>query len=282
MQNISMGVIIILVLLVGYLMIQGGDSETVFVEESVLEKVKDSGKLYVGYAIYPPYIQKDLDTGELSGYTIDLVENIADQMGVEVEYVESSWQSFASDLQTDRYDLFAGPLFSTIKRSMEIDFPTPYGYFSSVAGLVREDDFRFNEISDLDQKGVIIAVPQGWSAHEYAIKHFTKATIKSFKQEGPTLALIDVINGNSDVSLADGPAVQQYLENNPNQKVKPLFLDNPPAIVPAGFGIRKGDSVWLEFLDQSVENLRVSGDLDSLAKEYKLYSYDIKNEFVLQ
>jgi ABC-type amino acid transport substrate-binding protein len=251
-------------------------------QKSTLDKVKESGTLRVGYAIYPPYVDKNKTTGEPYGYSIDIVKELAAQMKVKVVFIEGSWQTYISDLQNDKYDLLVGPLFSRIERAKEIDYSMPYGYFSSVAGIVKKDDNRFQTIYDLNKKGIVIAVPQGWTSEEYASRYLTNSTIKSFKGDTATLAFSDVILGNSDVALADGPSVMQYLEQNPNQPVKPLFLDKPVIVSPAGFGIKKGDFVWARFLDLSIEDMRYEGTIQSLGKRYHLYSYDVKREFVPQ
>jgi polar amino acid transport system substrate-binding protein len=251
-------------------------------QQSTLEKVKERGVLRVGYAIYPPYVDKNITTGEPYGYSIDIAKEIAYQMDVKVEFIEGSWQTYITDLQNEKFDLLIGPLFSSIQRGEEIDFIEPYGYFSVVAAIVRENEDRFNSIKDLNRKGIIIAVPQGWTAHEYALKNFPNSTIKPFKEETAALALSDVVIGNSDVGLADGPSVQQYLEQNPNQPVKALFLDKPVVVAPAGIGIKKGDFVWARFLDLAIEDMRTGGTLQSLSKEYNLYSYDVKREYIEQ
>jgi len=251
-------------------------------QKSTLDKVKESRTLRVGYAIYPPYVDKNKTTGEPYGYSIDIVKELVAQMNVNVVFVEASWQTDISDLQSDKFDIFVGPLFNTIQRGEQIDYSEPYAYFSSVAAIVKKYDNRFQTIYDLNKKGIIIAVPQGWTSEEYASRYLSNATIKSFNGDSAIPAFSDVILGNSDVALADGPSAQQYLEQNPNQPVKALFLDKPIMIVPAGFGIKKGDFIWARFLDMSIENMRTDGTLQSIAKKYHLYSYDLKRDFVPQ
>lgn len=248
---------------------------------SRLAQVKKSKELRVGYAVYPPYIEKDPQTGEVSGFGIEVVREIASQMNVKPIFIESNWNTFIADLQVDKFDLFP-TVFLTIPRAMEIDYSEPFGYFSSVAAIVAKNDNRFKTIADLDRKDVTIAVPQAWTAHEYAKKHFTKANIKALKDDSAALTLADVAAGNSDVALADGPTVSQYIEKNPHQPVKALFLDNPVSIVPASLAMRKGDLIWNDFLDKSLEALLASGELDQLAHRYKLYSYKLARTYLPQ
>lgn len=277
---ISIAVIVALILVVGAFKGGGGSD---FTSSSILNRIQDTKIIRVGYAAYPPYVVKDEKTGELSGYYIDITKEIAKQMGVEIEWIETTWNTYISDLQTGKFDMLSDPMFSTIPRLMQIDFSAPLGYFSGVAALVKKGDNRFSRIEDLNRAGIVIAVPQNWTAEDYAKKYLTNATIRSFAAEGTAaVVLVNVPTGNADVALADGPSVQQYVEQNPNQNVKVLFLDNPTVLTAAGFGLPKGDLKWNAFINDSIQTLRVDSTLKKLAKKYHLYSYDQEVKYVPQ
>lgn len=251
-------------------------------QNSILNEIQKTKIIRVGYAAYPPYVIKDLKTGELSGYDVDIVNEMATRMGVKVEWVETTWQTFVSDLQTGKFDLLGVAAFETVPRWEQISFTSPLGYFVGVAGLTKKGENRFQKIEDLNQKGITISVPQGWNAQFYADKYLSRASIKSFPGDTPALAIADAVTGNSDVALADGPSMQQYLEQNSNQNMKVLFIDNPVEIDRASLGVRKGDIEWLTFLNGAIETMRADGTLKSIAKKYHLYSYDIETNFVPQ
>lgn len=241
---------------------------------STLDDVRLNREISIGYAIYPPYIQKDLNTGELTGFSIDVAKELARQMDVKPKFIESTWDTFISDIKLEKFQLFVGPIFHSVKRAMEVDFPEPYGYFSAVAGLAKKSENRFASPSDLDKEGIVISVPQAWTSHEWAKRFLTKPKINAFKQSDASFVFADLVAGNCDVALADAPSVQQYLEKNPNQDVKPLFLDKPVSFVQAGFAITKGDPIWLEFVSESIRIMRTEGTIGSLAQKYNLYSFD--------
>ncbi len=273
--------VFIFVTLLGYIFVHSKNTETTY-HDSILSRIEDTKMMRVGYAAYPPYVVKDLTTGELSGYYIDIMNEMAGRMGVEIEWIETTWQTYITDLQTGKFDVLNDPMFTSIPRWEQISFTSPLGYFSGVAGIVKKNEYRFNNLDDLNQEGVKIAVPQGWTAQDYANKYLTKATIKSFPGDTATLAFADVVTGNSDVALVDGPSVQQYIEKNPNQNAKAMFLDNPSVITPAAWGVQKGDIEWLMFLNGSIDSMRTDGTLKKIAQEYHLYSYEIESTFVPQ
>ncbi len=280
-KNILLGILIVigLILIVG---VFRNHNISNLIQQSTLTRIQDTKIMRVGYAAYPPYVIKDLKTGKLSGYYIDIMNEMANRMGVKIEWIETTWNTYITDLQTGKFDVIDDPMFTSIPRWEQISFTSPLGYFSGVAGLAKGSENRFAKLDNLNQKGITIAVPQGWTAQDYATKYLTNATVKSFPGDTAALAFADVVAGNSAIALADGPSVQQYIEQNLNQNVKALFLDNPSVITPAAWGIKKGDLEWLTFLNGSIESMRTDGTLKKIAQKYHLYSYDVESKFAPQ
>lgn len=73
-----------------------------------LQKVLDSGKLRAGAeGNWNPFVYNDVnDGGKLKGYDVEIVEEIARRLGVEVEWsIASKWDGVIAGLQADRYDV---------------------------------------------------------------------------------------------------------------------------------------------------------------------------------
>lgn len=77
-----------------------------------LQKVLESGKLRAGAeGNWNPFVYNDMEAdGKLKGYDVEIVEEIARRMGVEVEWsIASKWDGVIAGLQADRYDvIFCG------------------------------------------------------------------------------------------------------------------------------------------------------------------------------
>lgn len=278
--KILLGILIVvgLVLIFGVFKNQGSSSS---VQNSILERVKNEKTIRVGYTASPPYVIKDLHTGELSGFYVDIMNELATRAGWKVEWIETTWDTYISDLQTEKFDVINDPVFASVPRWQEVNFATPLGYFG-VAGLVRKGETRFSKVEDLNKKGITISIRQGDITQEYVKKNLPLATLKSFRGDSPLMAFADVLGGGSDIALTGGPSVEQYIEKNPNQNVKALFLDNPPVITSGGWAIKKGDVEWLFFLNGSIQVMRDDGTLKNLASKYKLYSYENEARFIPQ
>ena len=109
---------------------------TVEEKESTFDRILKEDKLTVCYMVWPPSIIKDPDTGELSGFLIDLTRKIADETDLELEYVESSWGGFPADLNTGRCDAAIGGVFPTLSRSLSASFTRPI-FFAGNGAVAR-------------------------------------------------------------------------------------------------------------------------------------------------
>ena len=89
--------------------------------QSLLKKVQDAGELKVGAAAYEPGAMKDASTGEWSGTFIDFAKWYADELGVKLTVVETSWENIVAGLQAKQYDLALG-LNRTPKRALAVTF----------------------------------------------------------------------------------------------------------------------------------------------------------------
>ena len=136
-------IIIILLLITGVFLTACSSSDitgrAVFEpEDSVLDKVKRTGELRIGYGGYPPYLKIDPATNEKLGFSVDLVEAIIENWNrdIDIVWVETTWDRFLLDLQNEKFDMVAEPIFYTVPRAAEIDYSRPYSYFGYAVAVV--------------------------------------------------------------------------------------------------------------------------------------------------
>jgi len=86
-------------------------------EARSLQEILSSKKIRVGTVAYPPMTQIDSKTGGYSGIWIDGPRFLFQQLGLEVELVETKWATFATGLQSNQFDVFVGGSFATPKRA---------------------------------------------------------------------------------------------------------------------------------------------------------------------
>jgi len=227
-------------------------------KQSTFEKVKKTGILKVGYIVYPPTVQRDPNTGVLSGHYVDAVEEIAKQMNLRIEYHEAEWGTFIAGLKSGKFDLSIAATYRTIPRAQEVAFTRPLMYIGNSV-IVKANEKRFNSIEDFNQEGLTIAVTQGEQGHEYAKMYLSKAKLTVLSTADQSLAFTEVSTGRADAALGDSWACEQYATKHP--EVKDLLADNPYNLTPVGWAVRYDDLVWLEFINTALDALDSTGKL---------------------
>jgi len=237
-------------------------------------KIKQSGILRAGYGGYPPYtIVSTKTSGDgppVTGFSVDLVNAIASRTApaLKVEWHQFSFDTMKPDLDADRFDFIADPVFMTVPRSADFAFSTPYSYFGIAVGLVRSDDNRFQTFSDLDRPGITIILAEGWTSSEYARAKLKRPTLKSVPVTGDATSQLDeVLTGRADVALNDVPTVLQYVRAH-SGRVKSLWLADPPSSVAGAFVLRQGDERLRDFLNASIQVLQADGTIDQIDQKW--------------
>ena len=236
----------------------------------LLEMIEETGKIHAGYGVYPPYTIEDPNTKEVSGFSIDLINHIAKELNCGVEWHRINWNTMSADLKRGEFDVIADPIFQTIPRAREFSFTEPYSYFADGIAVVKKNDTRFNDFEDLDNKNIRIVVGQGWASEALVRAQLSKPEIISVQTSSDLLQVFnEIITGRADVAISDGADAERFVNEHSNE-VKALWLDNPPAAMPAGFALRPSDNEGAEFLTVCLRNLKTTGVINGLAKRYNI------------
>ncbi|MEW8552638.1 MAG: ABC transporter substrate-binding protein [Candidatus Thiodiazotropha sp.] len=242
----------------------------------VLDRIEQSGELHAGYGVYPPYTQEDPNTNEVSGFSVEIMQQIAKQLNVKLVWHRLNWNTMAADLKRGEFDVIADPIFQTIPRGREFAFTEPYAYFPYGIAVVNKNETRFPNFESLDTEGITIAVGKGWASETLIKSRFTKPDIQSVLTSTDLLQVFnEVLSGRADAAVADGGDASRFVKEHPD-KVKALWLDSPPAFVPAGFALRFSDKDGAEFFTVALRNLKSTGMLETLAQKYDIPAVRIK------
>ncbi len=107
--------------------------------DDLLAKIKADGVLRVSTdPQYPPQSSYDEATGEWEGFDIDVATEIANRLGVEVQWETPSWNAITSGGWSDRWDMSVGSMTVTTERAEVLDFAPAY-YYTPAAVAVHED-----------------------------------------------------------------------------------------------------------------------------------------------
>ncbi len=240
--------------------------------KSVFNRVMESGKLRCGYVITTPALLKDANTGELSGISYDLVNEMGKNLDLEVEWVEeTSWATMLEGLANNRYDALCSAIWSTTSRSKRAEFLDPI-YYAGVGIWVRSDDNRFDNIKDvqeLNNKDIKIATMDG---------HISEITTKSDYPNATRISLPDFSNiselfnlvttKKADLVFEQDYVAWDFMKHNPNV-VKNIVPNDPIRVFPTTVLIPQNEPALKNMLNTAQNELIKIGRVKQLLKKYK-------------
>ncbi|WP_257820565.1 transporter substrate-binding domain-containing protein [Salipaludibacillus agaradhaerens] len=155
---------------------------------------------------YVPFEYLNPDTGEMEGFDIDLINEIADRVGFTIDLEVVEFDGIVSGMGTGRYDIGIAGMTITEERAENFDFSDPY-YDAGLMLAVRADEDEIESIEDVD--GVNVAT-RGSTTSETYLQENTNAEITTF----PDImnAYQDLLAGRVDAVIYDVPNVLYYIE----------------------------------------------------------------------
>jgi polar amino acid transport system substrate-binding protein len=169
-------------------------------------EIQESGVLQVGTIVdYPPNEYKT-DDGQPTGWAVELVSAIADELGVEVEWTILNFDGILPRIQEGSIDLGVGSFTDTVERQQVVDFVNYYEAGTLWAAPVGSG------IDPDDACGFSVAVMAGGTQYLDELPRRSeecvaagKPAIEIMSFDGQPQVTNAVIQGQADAFSADSP-----------------------------------------------------------------------------
>ena len=126
--------------------------------DDMLARICEAGVIRVSTdPEYPPQSFLDEETNELDGFDIDVAKEIAERLGVDIQFETPSFDAVVAGSWADRWDMSVGSVTVTPARAEALDFSQAY-YFTPV-GAAALTDSGIASLEDL--AGETICVGRG-------------------------------------------------------------------------------------------------------------------------
>jgi ABC-type amino acid transport substrate-binding protein len=230
---------------------------------SSLDQIQERGILIVGTAITKPFEFYDSDTGNLSGFDIDLINFIGKQIGVDIEYVEMSFANLIPALQDGKVDMTIAAMYITEEREKLVDFSAPY--LDSGLVMVAHPGLQKQIKRVEDLAGLKVGVKIGSTGAELAQALVTKGyNLKITEYKDTFDSFLDLEVERVDVILNDYLNSLAYIKNS-QSNLKIIIDDNGEVIylsnVGLGIAVQQGNQELLNIVNVSLMKMNQTGEI---------------------
>jgi cyclohexadienyl dehydratase len=187
-----------------------------------LDKIMESKVIRVGTpGDYRPFAIKT-DAG-YAGHDIDVIELIAKEMGVKVEYVPTSWPNLMKDIQAGKFDVAVGGITRNVGRIRYIEMLPGYAPFGKVALVRSAEKSTYMTPEDLNKANVRVIKNPGGTNEAFVLEKLKAAQVSTHDKNAEIPGLI--AEGKGDVMITETYEALHYSKLDP--RLHAAFIDAP-------------------------------------------------------
>lgn len=210
---------------------------------------------------FVPFEMMDKDSGEMVGFDMDILREVADRAGFDINLRTMDFNGIIPAVQTGNADLAIAGITITDEREKIVDFSDPY-YDSGLRILVPAGDDSVKELSDLEGKRIGTKI--GSTSYDYLQKHLgDKADIKPYP--GSADMYLALMGGSVDAVFYDAPNVGYFAKTKGEGKaqvVGPLYEGQQ-----YGIAFTSG-SQWVEPANKALAAMKEDGTYAEIYKKW--------------
>ena len=235
--------------------------------ETKLQEIIKNGELRVGTTgDWDPMTMKDPATNKYKGFDIDVMNELAKDMGVKVKFVPAEWKTIVSGITANRYDISTS-VTKTSKRAEVAGFTDTYYKYGTVPLVLKKNLKKYSTWESLNNKNVTIATTLGTSQEEKAKEFFPKSKLKSV--EAPARDFQEVLSGRADGNITSSTEANKLVVKYPQLVIVKDGEKNPAFLA---MMVGKNNKAWNDYVNKWIEGKKKSGFFDTLLAKYNLKS----------
>ena len=222
-------------------------------EPSRLKQIQERGVLKVGTTgdFLPFSYQRSSESKTYYGLDIELAKDLAESLGVAVQFVRTTWPSLLSDLRSNAFDIAMSGITITLERQKEALFSIPL-LSSGKAAITRDENVHmFKTLDAINKEGVRAIVNPGGTNEIFSRANFPKATL--ILNEDNLSIFQKIVDGKADVMITD--AMETRIQERLHPELEAVNPDRPFNFFEMGY-LMPVDHTFKAFVDQWL-NLRL-------------------------
>jgi polar amino acid transport system substrate-binding protein len=226
-------------------------------EARTLEEIKKAGTIVAASeGAFPPF--NFFEGKKLVGFEIDVGDEIAKRLGVQVEWKALAFDALLAGLQTDRFDMVIASFGVTPERQKAVDFTEPH---YCTGGVIVSKGGKVKTPADLAGKTVVVQTGTTYLQNVQKLKGLKG--VKNFPKD--TDARAAVVAGRADAWVTDKFVAKEALEKDPKAG---LVMGDFLFVEQVATAVRKGNTSLTEAINKALADMMADGTYEKLSKKY--------------
>lgn len=231
---------------------------------------EESGKpvLRVGTEIgYPPMEYFDEDGATPIGYDIEVAHALGEELGMEVEIIDTAWDGIFAGVETDKYDVIISCVSWTEERDAAYNLSNTYVANAPVLVVPKDSDIA--DIKDLKDKKVAVQME---TTADYIIQDYNKDGLGTnlVTYEKVINCFDDIKAGRVDAVCTDSVVASYYLGDEASNYMTVWQADTAEPICMC---MKKGNDELTKKINDALQALIDNGKLTEIGQKY--FGYDV-------
>lgn len=229
--------------------------------DTSLTDVEERGSIIVGTeGTYRPFSFHEDGAGDLTGYDVEVITAVADEMGLDVQFEETQWDAIFAGLEAGRFDVIANQVSITPEREGSYTFSAPYTISTGVV-VVPEDNTDISSFADLSGKRTAQSLTSNWKT----LAEESGAQIEGV--EGWAQAATLVQQGRVDATINDKLTFLDYQQQQGGDTGLKIAAETEDTSRSA-FAFAQGDEALAAAVDEALATLAADGTLTEISEKY--------------
>jgi peptide/nickel transport system substrate-binding protein len=225
----------------------------------VVTPPRPEATIIVGTCATQPPMEFLNEKGELVGLDVDLMQAVAEAVGLTTEFVDAPADALIAGLDTGRFDVVISSLLITPELEDLADFTTPYFNAGQVVIVqAGTDDIRNHR----DLAGRKVGV-QLRSAGAKAVEDIEDAVVQAY--DTIDLAFVDLVGGQIDAVVTAAPVAFNFVYSYGGEL---QIVGQPFTTEYLGIAVRKGNTALLDQLNAGLSIVQAQNLVDNLVHKW--------------
>lgn len=228
-----------------------------------LEQIKIRNTLRVGTTgDYKPFSYRTNANSPYIGFDIEMAQALANELGVKLELVPTSWPTLMSDLAQDRFDVAMSGVSISHARQKLAMFSVAYLQDGKTPITMCMNQARFQSLAQIDQPDVRVVVNPGGTNETFARANLQRAQIIVYPDNNHIFD--QIVEGKVDLMITD--AVEARLQQQLKTNLCAVHPEAPFNVSEKAYLLPQ-DAAWKAYVDRWLQSyLEQSKLTDKLEK----------------